>query len=359
MPRPALATLLVLAACGGSSDAPDAGTTDVDAATGPALPDVVALDVAATPKGDPLTIAITVANAGGPGTVRLTPLVTSTRFADFTDVPLGSVEIALAAGGDTDASLTVGPFITVEADHYALGRGDYTITAVRVELDGAARPDDADFSGGVFAVTESNAVFNAVLYDEAYFDAIGWSDSALAYLTSAFTRSSELFSDAGGGTFTPFPLGFDQMMEIEQHFLPLSGLTASEAAGGFCEQVASQARTMLGLTRDWDTDENQPSHTDANHHGFDLLVGLTPAMGGGAACGWLGVQVSGLFSFDLSLDRSQIILVHETGHLFGAPHCDPLQGYVMCAGEQHDHYQADGVFVWHQVSKDAMSNQWR
>jgi hypothetical protein len=147
-------------------------------------------------------------------------------------------------------------------------------------------------------------------------------------------------------------------MGIEQHFLVLDGLAASEAAGGFCEQVAAHARTALGLTRDWDIDENQPAHTDVDHHGFDLLIGLTPEMGGGAACGWLGVQVSGVFGFDLSLERSQIIVVHETGHLFGAPHCDPLQGYVMCAGERHDHYQNGGVFVWHEVSRDAMSNRW-
>ena len=88
----------------------------------------------------------------------------------------------------------------------------------------------------------------------------------------------------------------------------------------------------------------------------DLLVGLTPAMGGGATCGWLGTQVSGLFDFDLSLKRSQIIVVHEMGHIFGAPHCDPLQGYVMCAGEKHPHYIQRGVFVWHQESVDAMKN---
>jgi hypothetical protein len=31
----------------------------------------------------------------------------------------------------------------------------------------------------------------------------------------------------------------------------------------------------------------------------------------------------------------------------------------MCEGEQHPHYQADGTFVWHQVSRDAMANHWR
>ena len=30
----------------------------------------------------------------------------------------------------------------------------------------------------------------------------------------------------------------------------------------------------------------------------------------------------------------------------------------MCAGELHPHYQDTGVFVWHQVSVDAMANHW-
>jgi hypothetical protein len=81
---------------------------------------------------------------------------------------------------------------------------------------------------------------------------------------------------------------------------------------------------------------------------------MSPQMVGGVACGWLGVQVSGQFSFDMSMNRTQILAVHESGHLFGAPHCDPLQGYVMCAGELHDHYRQNGMYVWHRVSRDAM-----
>jgi hypothetical protein len=230
------------------------------------------------------------------------------------------------------------------------------ISGVRVELDGATATD-VDYAGGAFAIAASNVVFPAVVYDAAYFTEIGWTGSPEEYLERAFTRSSELY-DPHGDAYQAYAGGFDEMMAIEQRFLVLPGLTASEAAGGFCEQVAAFARGALGLARDWDVDEGQPSWTDAEHHGFDYLVGLTPAMGGGAACGWLGVQVSGLFGFDLSLDRSQIILVHETGHLFGAPHCDPLQGYVMCAGEKHDHYQHGGIFVWHKDSRDAMSNRW-
>ncbi len=365
----ALVLVLAGAACGSPAVGPDAGSVDATSTTTPATADVVAVavtgaDGAAPTKGARLAVTLTVANEGGPGSVRLTPLVTCPRFTDFVAIPLGSVDVPLSAGQRLDVPLTAGPFLVDDAGaHFALGRGACTIPAVRVELDGAAATPDASFDGGDFAIAASDAVFDVVLHDPAYFTAIGWRDTPEAYVRSAYTRASELFTPASPGastgTYQPLARGFDALMQVEHHVLALPGLAASAAGGGFCEQVTAHARVALGLARDWDVDEGQEILTDADHHGFDVLVGLTPALGGGAACGWLGVQVSGLFSFDLSLDRSQIILVHETGHLFGAPHCDPMQGYVMCAGEQHAHYQDDGVFVWHAASRAVMSNRWR
>ncbi|HEY5946776.1 MAG TPA: hypothetical protein VIV40_14835, partial [Kofleriaceae bacterium] len=342
------------AACGQPGD--DAVAFDA-APDEPAQLDVVAVTVAPAAKGAPLVVMIDIDSSGGAGTARVTPLVTSARFIGFTDVPLGAVAVTLPAHAPARTEVTAGPFLTAaDGAHFALGRGDYTISGVRVELDGATATD-VDYAGGAFAIAASDVVFPAVVYDAAYFTQIHWTGSPQEYLESAFTRRSELY-DPDVNAYHAHAGGFDEMMGIEQRFLALPGLTASETAGGFCEQIGAFARGALGLARDWDIDENQPAWTDAEHHGFDYLVGLTPAMGGGAACGWLGVQVSGLFGFDLSLDRSQIILVHESGHLFGAPHCDPLQGYVMCAGELHDHYRNGGVFVWHQDSRDVMSNRW-
>ncbi|HEX5658776.1 MAG TPA: hypothetical protein VFX59_16365, partial [Polyangiales bacterium] len=92
-------------------------------------------------------------------------------------------------------------------------------------------------------------------------------------------------------------------------------------------------------------------------------IALTPDLAGGVACGWIDVQVSGFINRDL--DRQQVIAVHETGHLFGAPHCDDvgngsggsLQGYVMCSGEKHEHYPEQ--FVWHSTSIAKMSSHWK
>lgn len=333
---------------------PDAGRAT------PLHVDVEAVEVAPAVKGDALAIAIDVRNLGTTGgAVTLRPLLTADGFADFIDVPLGDVEVIVDGGGTARAELAAGPFVDDAATgkRYALGRGDYRITAVVVS--GA---DDREYDGGAFAIGESDVVFTAVVYDQAYLDRIGYAGGAEQYMIDAFTREAHLFTPSAPGSddggYEEHAGGFDAMMGVRQQFRAVAGLAASEEAGGFCEQIGAYAREAFGLTRDWDVDESAGA-TDREHHGFDLLVGLTPDLGGGAACGWLGVQVSGLFDFDLSLDRAQIIAVHETGHLFGAPHCDPLQGYVMCSGEKHPRYQADGVFVWHRVSREAMANRWR
>jgi hypothetical protein len=106
----------------------------------------------------------------------------------------------------------------------------------------------------------------------------------------------------------------------------------------------------------------QSGNSHPDHHGFDFALGLTPDMGGGVTCGWLDVQVGSFINRDA--DRQEIVLIHETGHMFGAPHCDDvgngsggsLQGYVMCSGEKHANYP--GQFVWHSTSRAAMGNHW-
>jgi len=50
-----------------------------------------------------------------------------------------------------------------------------------------------------------------------------------------------------------------------------------------------------------------------------------------------------------------MVLIHEAGHNYGADHCDPIQGFLMCSGEKHEHYtNGGGLFVWHKESLDQM-----
>ncbi|AKT42895.1 hypothetical protein [Chondromyces crocatus] len=333
-------------------------------------PDVIAVSVlgptgALPVKGDMLELTLAVQNLGaGSGTVTLRPLLTSARFNDFVDVSLEPITFTLGGRETREVSLSVEPIVidAAKGKHFALNRGDYDLSGVIVDVAGEPLSVDTDFLGAAFTIAPSDVVFSAVVYDASYFERIGYDGTPETYMREAFDRATEVFTPespgSSEGTYTAFD-GFDDMMGVRQIFHAVGGLAASSAGGGFCEQVGAHARAVFGLTRDWDIDEANGNFTDPDHHGFDLLVGLTPEMGGGATCGWLGVQVSGQFGSDRSLDRSQLVVVHETGHLFGAPHCDPLQGYVMCGGEQHPHYVDDKIFVWHQVSLDVMQNRWR
>jgi hypothetical protein len=308
-------------------------------------------------KGDALKVSLTVRNlSGNAGTVKLTPTLASTRFSDFSAVPLGTIEVELAAGETRTASFSAGPFIddTARAKHYAIGRGAYRIDGVRLQS-GTASTVDTAYSGAAFTVAPSSHVLVSTVYDQGYFTRLNYTRSPEAFLGEVFTRPGEVFTPttAGGntGTYQSFPGGFDQMMGVTQHFRAIPGLTL-DTSQGLCEQAAAYGGKVLGLARDWTTGGSV--RTNVDNHGFDYLIAMSPQMVGGVACGWLGVQVSGEFSFDMSMNRTQILAVHESGHLFGAPHCDPLQGYVMCAGELHEHYRQNGMYVWHRVSRDAM-----
>lgn len=308
-------------------------------------------------KGDALKLTFTVKNTSNTsGFVRLTPHLTSKRFADYNDVTLSTVDVTLGAQEQKQISVNVNNFILdlKTQKRFAIGRGDYEINRVEVTNSVGTTVNDTNFSGKAFNVAASNAVLTAVVYDQAYFNRLNYTQGAETYLKSVFTRPGELFTP-GNNSHQSFPGGFDQMMNVRHMFNATPGFVANDGSGlGFCEQGVEGITKSLGLARNWG---GGAVRTDINHHGFDYAIALTPTLVGGVACGWINIQITGLFSFDLSMNRSQILVVHETGHLFGAPHCDPIQNYVMCSGEKHDRYKQAGIFVWHQVSREKMSNR--
>ena len=322
----------------------DGGNTSVD---------VTAVSIAnssgaAPRKGDELAITMTVNNTGSAGRVNVSPKISSSRFEDFDSKSLPSVAVNLAAGQTTQVTLTVGPFFRDNNKHYALNRGDYEIVSVSVNNE-----EDANFEGGAFTIETSNKILVPVMYDPAYLEKLNWTSGIQNYLKSAFTRKAELFDN---GNYTVFNGGMDEMLGIEQIFYPIATSNVSQYPidNGLCEKAAALAGDELGLGKDW---SGPRVATQPGNHGFDYLMALTPDSFGGVACGFLNVQVTGVFDFDLSLERSQILVVHESGHIFGSPHCDPLQGYVMCAGEKHPKYIAEGTFVFNIVSRNTMFNR--
>lgn len=301
-------------------------------------------------KGDEIILYITVKNTGSSqAAVVLSPKISSSRFGDYNKVSLNTVKKDLAADETAQVPLKVGPFIYNETNgkHYALGRGEYFVNSI-----GVNNEEDTDFEGAVFNIAKSNVVFVPVIYDPAYLDRVKTNMGIKEYLKTGFTRKVELFDN---GKYIEYPNGMDEMMGIHQIFYPLvtDNVTDDQTEGGKCEKAVSLGGKTLGLLDDW----KGPVGTQTNNHGFDYLLALTPDSFGGVTCGWLNVQVSGVFDFDLSLDRSQIVMIHETGHILGSPHCDPLQGYVMCSGEKHRKYTNQGIYVFNIASRNKMKNR--
>ncbi|MET0343583.1 MAG: hypothetical protein ABW252_21405 [Polyangiales bacterium] len=313
-------------------------------------------------KGDVLEVILDL-TSNWAGTLHVTPRLTHASLRDFVDVPLGSEGVELRCGRQR-VTVRGGPFLSMQdgSAHFALTTGEYLLGSVSLTVDAPAADDGAHhvslahFAASRFRVAPSDALLVPVLFDPGYLPRITANPYSTpeSYLEAAFHRASQVAAHDGDPGL-PYPGGFDAMMRVRHLFRAFPSMPASNPTKrAWCELTADHVRTVLGLSDDW--------RERGARHGFDYLIGLTPALGGGVACPWLDSQVSGFIERDL--DRQQIIVVHESGHLFGAPHCDdvgngrggPLQGYVMCSGEKHPRYPAQ--FVWHQSSRDAMRSHW-
>jgi hypothetical protein len=317
---------------------------------------------AAPRKGDDLTVSLTLHNTGSEGVaLEAALLLDGLRFDDFRAVPWAHGQIT-ACPGDTVLTLTGGVFLTDQANNrqFAVGSGDYLVSSVVLSA-GAGSVTDSELTGAAFKVATSNALLVPVLYNQGYFDEIeGQWESPEAYLREAFTRKAEIFTPTsddpdGPGNFVAYQGGFDEMMGVRHVFKAFLGFEGSFDSGeNWCYGAMDQASQTLGLRARW-----TGGGTRADQHGFDYVIALSSKMGGGVAWQPFDVQVSGFINRDV--DRQEVIAVHESSHVFGAPHCDDvgngeggsLQGYVMCSGEKHEHYP--DAFVWHATSFDAMS----
>lgn len=363
----------------GSGGAPvvgSGGTIEVDPCApkdGTLVPQITSISVtapggAAPVKGEPLVFTIALTNAGtGVGPVTVVPRIDSDRFSDYVSVPAGSEEATLCADG-AEVVIEAGPFLDHDTldKHYAVGSGDYTISSVEITSGGTKTPY-TDLGDTSFSVTTSGALLVPVIYEQKYFDELTGltTNTPEEFLVQSFTRSAQLFTpnslaDAdGAGAFQDFPGGFDEMMGVDHHFRSFPGFPGeSVSEEGWCEDGMYYGEQVLGLASPWGSGHGTQTH----RHGFDYLIALHSGLGGGVACWWLDVQISSWINRDV--DRQQVIAVHESGHIFGAPHCDDigngdggsLQGYVMCSGEKHPNYP--GNFVFHSESRLDMASVW-
>ena len=361
---------------------PDAGPPDAGAPFEPApgcegfgsdaQVDVVAVTVTnedAVPptKGDAIRLEIVVRNTGTTGgAVRFEPLITSERFDDFQDVSLGTVEVP-ACPGETVVQVTAGPFLADRRSgkQYALGRGEYRISAITVTPKGRETLLDTRFEGSRFTIAPGKAVFVAAVYEEDYFISFGGGvQSAEAYLEGIWQRPAAVFTPpadgVGEGETVEHPAGFEGVSGARlmvNAFAGFPGATVTDE--GHCEDAAAYAASSLGLEGSW-----EGSGTQVEHHGYDYLIGMTQDFPGTVVvCPWLDVQVVRAVPGDRVASETMVMI--GTGMLFQSPFCydlgdgagGPLLGFVMCQPEANPRHP--DVFVWHASSVAALRNQWQ
>lgn len=352
-----------MAACSSDNDS----STDVDEGTKEETPtevdgstkfsaDVTKISVvnssgAVPKKGDEISIVMTVKNTDSEsGKVKVGPKISSNRFEDFEKVSIEPLEVSLNGDETAEVTIMVGPFVqdVINEKLYALNRGEYVIETVALD-----DLEDTSFEGGTFDIETSNKILVPVLYDPSYLGKLEYTESIEDYLKMAFTRKVEVFDN---GDYTVFDGGMDEMMDIEHVFYPISTINVSDYAldNGLCEKTVALAGEELGLGGDW---SGPDIGTQTGNHGFDYLIGLTPNSFGGTTCASLDVQVTGTHDFDLSINRSQLILAHQTGHILGAVHCDSSQSFVMCAGDKNPMYISEGTYVFDIDSRNQMQNR--
>ncbi|MBC7661223.1 MAG: hypothetical protein H7249_16120 [Chitinophagaceae bacterium] len=307
-------------------------------------------------KGEAAKLIVTLQNAGKKaGTFNLSSNLTSKRFSDFTNVNLGTLTVTLAAMESKSITLAFGPYLHDDTTkkEYAMGSGAYTLS-FDIEQPSTAKKTITNAAGKDFSITNNNVVFTAVLWQQSYLDKVGYTQGLASWLDTGFNRRTAVYKGTSNDQllFDVYS-GFDDMLGIKTMFKDFQGVNVSTADGAdILSQAQSEGKRLLGLKDNWHSTCDE--RADKDNHGFDMNLTLISSGFGGLA--WLcgSTAVAGVFDGDPSIGRTQMVMIHEAGHNYGAPHCDPLQGYIMCSGEKNNDYIKDGTFVWHVDSVDAM-----
>lgn len=300
-------------------------------------------------KGLKFAIYFTLVNNGSvDGEVKFTPTLTSNVFAEFDNVSLGTQNVKIPAGKSVKIFFDVPVFLQDPAtqENFAIGAGRYEVRST-FEFGKEKRQGKTWF----FYVGDSNAVLTLVLYEKNYFqsgDAVGANPEA--WMKETFTRKSSLY-DPATKQKKVYAGGFDEMMNI-RHMFKMAEISLADLPPNTQrpDQVKLLATKWLGKSSFWNN-----AITRENRHGYDYAIGLFNAGFGGVQIGKVTAVSNGIPG-DRSKGRMQILIAHESGHLFGAPHCNPEDGYVMCSGEHNAAYKTDKEFVWHKSSFDRMRN---
>ncbi len=304
-------------------------------------------------KSDALDIRVKIKNLGKVlATYHIKPSLSSLRFTDYSNIPLGEKSVELIPGEEQEVCFTLDHLFEDKDQNkrYALGRGEYVIDLNVQDSEGGS----LETPQVKFEIAKSPVVNVVVIYDPKYFeigeDRIG--RDPVDWVREAQSRSASVYNPSTKEV-TTFAGGFQELLGVKEVYQAFGNVKFVETKGDVMPYFATAeagAKEALGLKANW---KSICQGTCLEHHGFDYMIALNPIFMGGVALS--SGQVSGGFSFDQSQGRSQMVLTHESGHVYGAPHCDPIQGYVMCSGEKAESYKENGDFLWHADSLKAMN----
>jgi hypothetical protein len=310
-------------------------------------------------KGEPLHIVINLKNLSlAAGNVKITPILTALDYDDFSAVTLSAQSVAVEASATKQAKIAIPVFFenSLNKKQYALNRGQYKLS-INLEVPNQKTLVIAELPSLQFEVSDSNVVFTAVLWEQSFLDKQQYKGTIEKYLEETWSHPSEVFApttkNGDFGYAIAYPDGFNQITNTRTLFKAFKGFDVVETGSvDYLKEVGQRSQKALGLTGSF-AYADCPVFTHKQNHGFDIAAGLSANEFGGIGfiCG--NMLASGMTSDDRSEKATKIILIHETGHNYGADHCDPLSTYVMCSGEKHDAFKSKGLFVWHQNSIDA------
>ena len=314
-------------------------------------------------KGDDglLTLNLASLSLKKPVPMKVKAYLSSSSFDDFSDVSLPEAYFTLDGCTAPEIKINIPSLLQnfSNGTKYAVNRGDYSVRIEVQTLDGENIPlDESTFN---FSVQPSSVIFPVIIFDDDYLQEQSYPLSGSQYASEVFTRPVALYHSSSN-TYSDYTGGFDEMLNVRHQPHAFPGYSSPNNSGqGQCEYAADEISRIVGLPNGWrwglDPNSNAflGTKTSRYHHGFDTAIVMDSNWGGGVACGWINIQVSGFIG--LERDRNQVVMLHETGHIMGAPHCDPESGYVMCSAEVHARYQQEGVFVWHESSRLVLSDR--
>jgi rRNA maturation endonuclease Nob1 len=281
--------------------------------------------------------------------LKMSLLLTSKTFSDYTLATASQLAVDFKANSTKKIYFQIVPmFKDVKSNkEFALGASNYCMS-FRVQSEAGTETTATDVQNACFDVRASNVNFIVVASTKEFDNEVKYPNGLANYLKTMMRRKTEIY-DMSTQKYTSFPDGFGQMMGMKFVFKTMQAPNLYIEGNEYYEPMTKMFKDLLGLAQDVDN-PGKEMFTSPKNHGFDSFVLMSHQFrDGGLNWGHVTLQSP------QEVDMTEVYLLHELGHGQGAPHCDPYRGYMMCVGEDHEHWKRDKTYVWLKSTYDTMT----